>query len=148
MASFISSWHSAMAFSILCGAVAGDRHLFYLTKRAEIITIRCKNCFVIPCRLVNECKLIIDSIYFNLIQVLISLFNYKIGVRKHGVKSCRHKVLMERQTADRCICVLIISACLQCSSVTAKRRLNLLAKFQQLRAEKAKPRFLLCVLRP
>jgi hypothetical protein len=35
MASFISSWHSAMAFSILCGAVAGDRHLFYLTKKKQ-----------------------------------------------------------------------------------------------------------------
>jgi len=117
-------------------------------KRAEIITIRCKNCFVMPCRLVNKCRLIIGSIYFNLIQVLVSHFSYKIEVWKHGVKSCGHKGLIERQIADRCICLLTLSACLRCSSVINNRRLNLLTDFKQVRAEKAEPRFLLCVLRP
>ena len=61
----------------------------------------------------SKCRLIIGSSYFNLIQVLVSHFSYKIEVWKHGVKSCGNKGLMERQTTDRCMCALIIPACLQ-----------------------------------
>lgn len=112
MASFISSWHSAMAFSILCGAVAGDRHLFYSTKKSRNYHHQVQKllCHTLQA---SKCRLIIGSSYFNLIQVLVSHFSYKIEVWKHVVKSCGNKGLMERQTTDRCICVLIISACLQ-----------------------------------
>jgi hypothetical protein len=115
-------------------------------KRAEIIIIRCKICFVMPCRRITKCRLIIGSIYFDLIQFLVSHFSYKIEIWKHGVKSCKGSI--ERQTADRCICLLTISTCLRYSSVINNRRLNLLTDFKQLRAEKAEPRFLLCVLHP
>lgn len=84
----------------------------------------------------SKCRLIIGSSYFNLIQVLVFHFSYKIEVWKRGVKSCGNKELLERQTTDRCICVLIISACLQILFSNSQPASEPSDKFQAVKSRK------------